>query len=158
MIPPKNCINSCPALSSLPVLSDSPRSQHMYSLLGIFAKYLIKMAAKICVYLDTGCSKWLPILNCLAIGCSKWLPIQTFLGSDQTYDQLIKMAANPDTLWFRPDLIGCSKWLHILIYSNSTQQIKMSADKWVFTQCKQRVSAMQLSRQIQIYIYCQGRV
>ena len=87
MIPPKNCINSCPAPTSLPVLSDWPRLQHMSSSLGIFAKYLLKMAAKIYDCLDTGCSKWLPILNCLAIGCSKWLPI---LGH-----WLLKMAVKP---------------------------------------------------------------
>ena len=38
------------------------------------------------------------------------------------------------------------------------QQMKMSAVKWVFAQCKQRETPMQLSRQIQISMYCHDGV
>ena len=112
--PPKTCINSCPALSTLSVLSDWPQMQHMHSYLfkmaanpWLFGHWQLKMAANLLIpgHLaphapwsspePISCAQngfhflWIAYLT---IDCSKWLPIHDCLA------------------------IGSSKWLLIYWY------------------------------------------
>ena len=108
---PKTCINSCPAPSSLSVLSDWPEMQQMHSLMGNSCQ----------VSAQNGCQSLIGSLFC----SWKWLPIYFYLlnslhmlpGPIQTWSVMLKMAAillllshlAPNTPLFSPVLISCAQ-------------------------------------------------
>ena len=138
--PPKTCINSCPAPSTMSVPSDWPGMQHMHSYLfkmaanpWLFGHWQHKMAANLLIpgHLaphapwsspePISCAQngfhflWIAYLT---IDCSKWLPIQDFLviGSSK---------------WL-PFYLYLAIWLHMLLdpVQSWSVVLKMAANPW----------------------------